>query len=48
MVVQEKKRESKTELAKKLGEEGRQRIITEGLVWESVAERVKSILASEI
>lgn len=36
------------ELAKKLGEEGRQRIIKEGLTWESMGDKIRTILASVI
>jgi len=36
------------EFAKTLGEEGRNRIVKEGLTWEGVAKRVRTILASEV
>ena len=36
------------ELAASLGKEGRQRIIREGLTWESIGKKVQAILLSEI
>ncbi len=35
------------ELANRLGEEGRSRIITEGLTWESMVKKIQGILTSE-
>jgi phosphatidylinositol alpha-1,6-mannosyltransferase len=36
------------ELSKRIGEEGRNRIIREGLIWESIAKKIRDILFSEV